>query len=374
MDNRRLVSTGVYKRLPDPLKKLTNEFEDREKDIVLLSSMGVLSNCLPNVYGIYDRNKVYPHLYVVIIAPPASGKGVMSYSRELIEKINDKVFRDSKKAHSDCEQSKLFSAPENKNVECPKIQTKILPANISSAEMYYYLGTSSHGLIMIESEADTMSNMFKNDWGSYSDVLRKAFHNETISISRKIGKIFESIPEPKLAMVISGTPNQLLPLIQSKENGLFSRLLIYSFDEIAEFRNVFAKESKNVKGVFKSVADEIYALYGKLAGVSPLEFTLTETQEKFFHSRFSFIREDIMERHTLSFVSSLHRHGLIMFKICMILSILRNMDNLDAEKPLICSNEDFVVALSITQTALRHSQHTFDTMDVGFFPCRKKPY
>ena len=41
--------------------------------------------------------------------------------------------------------------------------------------MYAYMGSSKHGLLIMESEADTMSNMLNNDWSNYSDVLRKAF-------------------------------------------------------------------------------------------------------------------------------------------------------------------------------------------------------
>ena len=81
---RRLISNSVYNRLPVLLKELTINFEGREKDIVLLSSLAVLSNTFPNIKGIYDGDDIYPQLFVVIIAPAASGKGVMNYSRILI--------------------------------------------------------------------------------------------------------------------------------------------------------------------------------------------------------------------------------------------------------------------------------------------------
>src|SRR5690554_2795318 len=93
---RRHIDKYVYNRLPEDLIKLTEPFESREKDIVLLSSLGVLSSCLPNVNGVYDGDFVYPHLYLMVIAPAASGKGVMNYSRLLIEPIHDKIFKESK--------------------------------------------------------------------------------------------------------------------------------------------------------------------------------------------------------------------------------------------------------------------------------------
>lgn len=93
--DRRLIYEGVYNRLPKELQNLTQNFEGRERDIVLISSLVVLSNCFPNIYGIYDGDRVYPQLYGVIVAPAASGKGVMNYSRIIIEKIHKKIFQES---------------------------------------------------------------------------------------------------------------------------------------------------------------------------------------------------------------------------------------------------------------------------------------
>jgi hypothetical protein len=279
---RRQVEEKIYRNLPEILQKLTEPFDNREKDIVLLSSLGVLSNCLPNIYGLYDGDTIYPHLYLMVIAPAASGKGVMNYSRLLIDQIHDKVFNESKNEYLKCEENKK----KKDDKQCPDIKVKILPANISSAEMHSFLASSKYGMLIMESEADTLSNMLKNDWSNYSDVLRKAFHHEPISISRKAEKVFVDIKEPKLAMVISGTPDQLMPLMKSRENGLFSRFMIYSFDEITDFKDVFAAKTNNTKVVFESAGDDIFRFYGELASLEKhIEFCFTDNQKKsFLHS------------------------------------------------------------------------------------------
>lgn len=362
-NDRRLINDSIYSRLPEELQEMTRLFNDREKDIVLLSSLGVLSNCFPNINGIYDGDVVYPHLYVMIVAPPASGKGVMNYSRELIAPIHEKIFKESKENFLECESKK-----KGKSAICPDIMVKELPANISTSEMYTYMGNSNHGLLIIESEADTMSNMLKNDWSNYSDVLRKAFHHEPISISRKMDKVFVSISEPKLAMVISGTPDQLQPLIKSRENGLFSRFIIYSFDEMSDFKNVFDKNKANYKSVFEKYGNIIFQLYGRLV-VSDvqIEITLTEEQEKRFLESFIPIRNDVVLNHSEGFVSNLNRHGLIMFRIIMILTVLRNRTLLldKIPKSLVCLDVDFMVSLELTQTLLRHSLYTYNTINSG---------
>jgi len=197
-------------------------------------------------------------------------------------------------------------------------------------------------------------------------VLRKSFHHEPISISRKIEKIFEEINQPKLSMVISGTPNQLQPLIKSKDNGLFSRFIIYSFDEIAEFKNVFAVKSKDNRIPFENLSAVVFDLYGQLAKLErSIEFQFTENQINRFTKKFKFIREDVINNHSESFLSNLNRHGLIMFRICMILTALRNKDKITFQEVLVCNNRDFLNAFSLTATLLRHSQFTFDTIGTG---------
>lgn len=362
---RRLINEEIYKNLPQELQSITEVFEVRERDIVLMSSLGVLSDCLPNIMGYYDGDEIFANLYVLIIAPAASGKGVMNYSRLIIEPIHQKILEDSKEVVEACENEKKKNK-ENKNDVCPNIKIKILPANISTAEMYSFLESSEHGLLIMESEADTLSSMLNNDWSNYSDILRKAFHHEPISISRKTEKLFLEILQPKLSMVISGTPNQLQPLIKSKDNGLFSRFIIYSFDEIAEFKNVFAIKSKDNRVPFDNLSKVIFNLYDELRKLGkPIEFQFTENQITRFTSKFKFIREDVINNHSASFLSNLNRHGLIMFRICMILSALRYKNEIASKEFLVCSNRDFLNALSLTATLLRHSQFTFDTIETG---------
>lgn len=360
--DRRLINEAVYNRLPQELQNLTQNFEGRERDIVLISSLVVLSNCFPNIYGVYDGDRVYPQLYGVIVAPAASGKGVMNYSRILIEKIHKKIFQESLIEFRENQKSSRKSG----NFESTEMRVKILPANISTSEMYSYLGSSNHGLIIIESEADTMSNMLKNDWSNYSDVLRKAFHHEPVSISRKMDKVFENIDEPKLAMLVSGTPDQLQPLIKSKENGLFSRFIVYNFDEISPFKNVFDRNKRNNKAAFENFGEVIYNTYERLTEMKSLiEFSFTENQESKFIELIKPIRNDIIENHAEGFISNVHRHGLIFYRLAMILAIIRNLDNIHVNRNLVCSNVDFMLAYHLMTTLLRHSQFTYNTIDNG---------
>lgn len=345
----------VYENLPGVLKNLTDSFSERERDIVLLSSIGALSSCIPNVFGIYDEHKIYPNLFILIIAPPASGKGTMNFSKILIQKIHAKILDDSKIAISICQAEKKNEKEKNYS-ECPHLELKIIPANISTSEMYSYLNVSKNGVLIIESEADTISNLLKNDWSNYSDLLRKAFHHENLSLSRQMDNRYIEINEPKISLVASGTPDQLQPLIKSRENGLFSRFLLYSFDEISCFKNVFAPKANNYKEIFEKSGDIVYNLYRKLFQLKEeLPFRLTENQHKRFLKDFTFIHEEIIKNHSHSVIPNLNRHGLMMFRLCMILTVLRNETNISGESELICSNRDFLIALKIIKIVLKHA-------------------
>lgn len=361
-----MIEEGVYRRLPKILQNITNPFTGRERDIILTSAIGVLSACLPNLYGVYDGDKIYSNLYVMIIAPAASGKGVMNKSRILIDKIHDKVLKDSINIQKNCKEEKKESKEKGSD-DCPSLEIKILPANISTAEMYSYMGASNHGLLIMESEADTMSNMLNNDWSNYSDILRKCFHHEPISISRKMEKIFEDIKEPKLSLVMSGTPEQLKTLIKSKENGLYSRFIVYTFDEINQFKNVFSINTRSYNAIFEEEAKKIFNLYEVLASLKQeIEFKFTENQVEKFLKELIAIHKIILDDHPQSFISNLNRHGLILFRIAMILTALRNIDNISGTgKELVCSNVDFILALEITKAFLKHSLVTYNTFDDG---------
>ncbi|NJB35310.1 DUF3987 domain-containing protein [Croceivirga sp. JEA036] len=361
-----LIQQEVYDSLPPVLKTITEPFDGRERDIVLLSSLGVLSASLPNIYGFYDGDSVSPNVYALIIAPPASGKGVMNYSRILIEPIHQMILNRSRAEIAAIEAAnKNAGKSGNGEVkEVPSLEVKIVPANISTAELYSFLAASQHGIVIIESEADTMSNMLKNDWSNYSDVLRKAFHHEPISLSRKIDRTYIDVREPKLSLVMSGTPDQLKPVVQSKGNGLFSRFLLYTFDEIQEFKNVFASSSRNYKQAFNEASQNILYKYDQLFSLeNPIEVVLTTLQQERMLEKFSFIHKDVVENHSASFLPNLNRHGVILFRLCMILTALREQDF--SQTSWTCTDEDFDCGLNISLKVLKHALIVHNTIDDG---------
>ncbi|MCM8569689.1 YfjI family protein [Gramella jeungdoensis] len=353
--NNTEFDNEIYENLPPLLKGLTGEFKGREKDIVLLSSLGVLSSCLPNVFGEYDGKPVSANLYVMIIAPPASGKGVMNYAKLLIEPIHKRIIENSLSNLEDCQSA---NKGKKEKEPCPPIVTKVIPGNISAAEIYSIIKNAHYGGLIIESEADTLSAMLNQDWGNFSDVLRKAFHHESISISRKVEKLFMEIREPKLSLVLSGTPDQLMPLIKSKDNGLFSRIVFYFFEEISDWRDVFQNVGFKKQILFEKASMHVYNMYDALVTREneKIQFALTEDQMCRFNTEMNTIFEIVKNNYSASFTSNVKRHGLVLFRLCMILTLVRaDKEELKLAESITCNDEDFDSALFLVKQLLYHA-------------------
>lgn len=373
-NNEGMLPNEIYKRIPLFFKELLKHSWGRERDLLFLSSLTVLSNCLPYVKGYYNGSEVYPHLYLIIIAPPASGKGRMGLSKLLIDGVNKYVYESSLNAKIICEEKKKKNKKKNKEkdndnseIVCPEIARKLVPANISTTAFYKLLCVEKEGLLMFESEADTLTKMLGNDWSDVSDLLRKAFHTETVSLARADDTYIE-VEKPKLSMLLSGTPEQLKLLMKNKENGLFSRFLIYQFHDIDEFIDVFAEKSRDLDKSFRIKSNEILDLFKYLELKNGIEFYLTAGQKRRFLSFFRRQQKKFIEQDFENILSNLKRFALMSFKIAMILTVLRQKDELKNKTELECSNEDFLIALSIVDTLLEHTKKIIVNFDIDFLP------
>lgn len=352
---KNLLPETIYENLPSFFKAITAPFESREKDIVLLSSLGVISTCLPKVFGIYANSKLATNLFVLVIAPPASGKGSLNKSRKLIEKIHETLKRNSLLQKNICEEEKKNS--KDKFTPCPELDIKLLPGNVSSSKIYKHLQISENGLLIFEAEADSLSQMFKQDWGNFSDVLRKAFHHENISISRDTDDKFFEVNYPQLSMVIAGTPNQVKPLIQSKENGLFSRFLFYYFNEPSYWKDVSPNgHIVNTDELFTNSGEELFKFYYKLLMLdNEIEVKLTNQQWEKFNASMSTITESAIDENLSQIIPIIKRQGVIFFRIAIILTMIRNINNSTIENIIYCDDLDFETSLELIKQTIDHS-------------------
>lgn len=361
---------SLYPELPEILKQITEVGTlDAEKDLLLLGSLGVISACLPNIYGIYGGQKVFPNLYVFITASASAGKGKLNNCKLLVNPIHIELRSEAKlsKQKYDAEMSQFKGkGAKDKNLEKPmKPLEKMLfiPANNSASGAYQLLAENDGIGLIFETEGDTLSLAFKTDYGNYSDGFRKAFHHETISYYRKTDKEYVDIEMPRLSVVLSGTPNQVVSLIPSAENGLLSRFIFYSMDIDDTWKNVFEKSTSNGLNIhFESLGKEFHELHWVFKEGQEIKFVLSSNQELEFNSFFKKLQSEYFLLQGEEYVATVRRLGLITFRLCMILSALRLREHGAIESEITCEEKDFQSALEMVKVLVLHSEKVFNEL------------
>ena len=76
----------------------------------------------------------------------------------------------------------------------------------------------------------TRIHRHRDEYGNWSDTLRKAFDHDRLSYNRRTDREYQEVSRSYLSVLLSGTPAQVKPLIPTAENGLFSRqnFLLYA--------------------------------------------------------------------------------------------------------------------------------------------------
>ena len=345
---------------------LANSNEDA--DLLLLGSLAVVSACLPGVHGIYGEREVFPNLFVFITAQASAGKGRLSLCKHIVQPIHDELKQLYAAELEEYKQKKAEYNADKKNNEPPKeplIKTLLIPANSSATSVYQILNDNGGVGLMFETEGDTLANTFKSDHGNFSDGLRKAFHHEMISYSRRKDREFVELTKPCLSTLLSGTPQQILSLIPNAENGLFSRFIFYYMNIRLVWNNVFAKTEQSLDSYFIEYGKQFYELYRFLKTSQPLCFTLTTSQQDRFNDFFAQVQNDYANLFGLDFVASVRRFGLITYRLAMIFSTLRIMETGDIQASLVCSDEDFDSAVAMAKILLRHTAKIFGSLPVS---------
>ena len=361
VDSSPMIPEYIYEALPKTLRDACNVFSGRKRDVFLTSALSVISGGLHNVYGLYDKEKVFPNLYSFVIAPPASGKGSMKFAKQLGDCFHDLLFSQSKEELKEYKKvkrlfdRKLKKAKTDEQIEAliepekPKSSMFFIPADTSSAMMIKHLEDNDGMGCICETEADTLTNTLKQDWGSYSDVLRKGFHAEIISKSRMTDLDYSEIKEPKFSVAITGTPNQLDALITSIQDGLFSRFIFYSFSAKQKWRSTYTEAiTISNNDIFKGFSAD---LCDKFRSNNIQKFVMTRKQGMQLDEVFSEAlgHNSILYNDDVSGI--IYRLGLMTFKIAMTLAALRSDD-----PEITCSDLEFKTSLDLVEKVyLRHS-------------------
>ncbi|WP_266363051.1 DUF3987 domain-containing protein [Tellurirhabdus rosea] len=364
------IPDWVYEELPPFLKELCAPFDPgRERDVVLISALLVVSACL-EVKAEFRGSTHWPNLMGMVLAPPASGKGRLAQSRRLAEGFHGQrleVYKQQKadyqralRRHKKAEQEGDWDA-EVDLPQKPQMRKFLIPGDSTSASLQEDLLPGESHLIH-ESETDTLGKAFKAGNGNYSAELRKAFHHEAISVARKTDAYAKEIVNPRLSVALAGTPDQLFGLIKATEDGLFSRFIFYYFDEAQEYQDAVpaGAQSVNAEQHFDLFAQKLEALAQRIAE-APTTFDMTAEQYERYNRRFKTLtkRAQLMDKGADGVI---RRFGVIVYRIMMILTTLRMAEQEITDCRLVSNDVDYRVAEGLTDVLLEHTLTVFNRL------------
>lgn len=374
LKNTPTVPVELYEKMPDILRIGAMAFSElRERDVFLTGALSILSGCLPGVKGMYAGQEVFPNMFSFSVAPAASGKGALKFAKMLADTYHTFTLTASKDAESQYNQElaehKARQNARNKKDTTveeppakPSFKVIFIPANTSYAKILSHLEQNEGFGIICETEADTMGNVFKQDWGGYSDMLRKAFHHERISSSRKTNNEFIEVNNPCLSVTLTGTPGQVTGLIVSSEDGLFSRFLFYAFKVEQVWKDVSPLANNiNLTAHFKKLSDEVFQMVQFLQTEETF-IDLTPEQWQQLNNKCSEWLNEVTMFTAEEAASIVKRLGLNIYRMAMIFTALRKFENAESANQLVCTDTDFSTALRLAEIYLHHALLMFNNL------------
>ena len=367
---------SVYDSLPPFFIEIINASDSvDERDMLLMGSITCISATLQNVLGKYNQDYWYPMLYFFAMADAGMGKGTLTYCRQLVAPIHNELKEYSEKRIREyrLEKRNANKDTNTNNEEEPKRCTLFIPSNSSSAAFTEQLDNNNGIGLLFDTECDTISTILKTDYGDYSVILRKAFHHENIDLNRRKDKEYRDIERPMLAVCLSGTPEQLQSLTPDTKNGLFSRILYYHIPFKLEFADTLnedkdSKDDVSLRDKFYKLGEEFKEMRDAFMHTSEYYVVVPQHLSEEFNRHFRTLNEQVVEDVSKAMQGIVRRLAFATFRIIMVLTSIRYMDNISRTNypsssnvpiKLICNDSDFRCAISIADTLIYHSIYCY---------------
>ena len=376
-EDRRLplFDETIYNDLPIILGRATGTMNIRqEKDLVLIGSIATISSILLPFRTIYPGRTIFPNMFLFVPGPAGSGKGRLDFCYRLVRPIHqdkrDLWILAQEEYKQELDRYRALSKKEKANATSPvkpPITLLRVPANCSATSFAEAMADNGN-MLMFETEGDTVVNTFKSDYGNYSDNFRKAFAHEEFGYLRRGNDSEEKeVQNPRLSVVLSGTPEQVKSLIPNAENGLLSRFIFYCMSATDEWLDGFSGYDTDnpLEKVFDDLGAEIENFYQHLTQISEVWFTLSIVQQQRFNDYFAGEKQRMKELNGDLYNASTHRLSWACLRIAMVLTALRCMDRGSVPEKIECSDADFNIALSIIRTVSEHNDYIFNVLNEG---------
>ncbi|MDD2954597.1 MAG: DUF3987 domain-containing protein [Parabacteroides sp.] len=376
---------------PSPLRDILGFADNAEqRDILLLTGLTALGATLGKmVRCLYGMHWIYPCIQLFVIAPPASGKGIMAWLRKFIEPIHQEIRQRVDQAMKQYRQdmaayNALGKDKGNKEIPLmPKNSMFIISGNNTGTGILQNIIDSDGTGIIFETEADTITTAIGGDYGHWSDTLRNAFDHAGLSFNRRTNNEYCECDATFLAMVLSGTPGQVAPLIPSGENGLFSREVFYYKSQILKWIDQFSIDEVDAEKEFHRMGCEWKATIDELKSRGTITLRLDEGQQTAFNDSFARLFLRARQSTGQEMNSSVVRLAINLVRFMEVVALLRALelpglllpapgihkDNLKDKIiggwELHITDEDFAALLTIAEPLYLHAIHILSFLPAG---------
>lgn len=363
-----------------------------QHDIMLLGALTALGACMSRyVRCLYGGKYHHPSLQCFVVAPSASGKGILSYIRLLVEPIHDEIRTEvatQMKAYKKEKAAYDAMGKERSKMEAPQMPPNrmflISGNNTGTGILQNIMDSDGTGLIC-EAEADTLSTAIGSDHGHWSDTLRKAFDHDRLSYNRRTDQEYREVKKSYLSVLISGTPSQVQTFIPTAEDGSYSRQMYYYMCGISKWISQFMDNGIDWEEIFTAMGLEWKGKLSEIKAHGIHTLQLTDEQKEEFDTVLSglFERSSVANgREMYSFVARL---AVNLCRIMSEVAVLRALESPhpydfktsstspftpDKEIPadnckdgiitrwdVSISQEDFHAVLSLTEALYCHATH-----------------
>ena len=316
---------------------------DVQRDVLMLSTIATLGASLSHTLRfLYGGKYYYPCLQLFVVAPPASGKGIMAFVRQFADPIHKELrqkWKEDMKAYERRMAEIATLGKERAKVEVPErpVNKMFLIAgdNTGTGILQNIIESDGTGLIF-EPEADTITTAIGSDYGKWSDTLRKAFDHERLSYNRRgNGGEYRETDTTRLSVVLSGTPAQVSPLIPSPENGLFSRQVFYYMRAIHEWRDQIDLQDTDLEAAFASLGREWKRTLDRLKRQGVFTLRFTDSQKAEFNALFQSLYRRAGLANGRDMAGAVARMAINAVRMMEVLALLRSIDGEDGEEGVI---------------------------------------
>jgi hypothetical protein len=345
---------AAINNLPDLLKGTVNLMESpQEKYMGLYATSALTGALMPHVWINYDGKVNYPALMLLVSFPPAAGKGKLALLPLVLKNINDELratnnrlmknyLMEMKAFEKDKKAGNALQPPEK-----PRLQLLLIPANTTSSKLTEQLAENNGDMmaLLFETETDALTNMLNNKFGGdNSMIFRKVFHHEQISQMRKNNAEHLEVMNPKMAIVLTGTPSQVPKLFHSNQDGLLSRIMTISGTASIVWKDVQPCETcLPLNTLFEQKAAAYYRLF-KFFKDRSVEVKFTNEQWNQLNETGARRLEHSNLEGGENATSIAKRHGNMTIRLAAIFTMVRYFENDLSSDVIMCGDQDFQIA------------------------------